>query len=59
VRTAPCQVLCRCRKVLTSYKDWVKHLRLQHPNLYKELKSDGTLEEDRSIFKKAREEAAR
>lgn len=52
-----CQVICRCRKVLTTFKDWVSHLRRRHPRLYAELKADGTLAEDQAIFRKSRESA--
>lgn len=52
-----CQVICRCRRVLTSFRDWVSHLQRRHPRLYAELKADGTLAEDQAIFKKSRESA--
>jgi len=54
-----CQVICRCRKILTSFRDWQEHLRTRHPQLYHELKSDGTLAEDRAIFRESRERAGR
>jgi hypothetical protein len=54
MRTSSCQVICRCRKVVTSFKDWVSHLRSRHPKLYAELKADGTLWEDQEVFRKAR-----
>lgn len=50
-----CQVICRCKKVLTSFKDWVSHLRKRHPRLYAELKADGTLAADQAEFRRARE----
>ena len=52
-----CQVICRCRKVVTSFKDWVSHLRKRHSKLYAELKADGTLAEDQAIFRRSRETA--
>lgn len=52
-----CQVICRCKKVLTTFKDWVSHLRSRHPKLYAELKADGTLAEDQAVFRRARETA--
>lgn len=50
-----CQVICRCKKVLTSFKTWVSHLRRRHRKLYAELKADGTLAEDQAVFRRARE----
>ncbi len=50
-----CQVICRCRKVITTFKAWVAHLRRRHRKLYAELKADGTLAEDQEIFRRARE----
>lgn len=50
-----CQVVCRCRRVLTSFKDWVAHLKHRHPKLYNELKADGTLAEDQAVFRNSRE----
>lgn len=44
------QVICRCRKVVTTYRAWVSHLRSRHPRLYEQFRMDGTLEEDRLIF---------
>lgn len=49
------EVICRCRKMLTTFKDWVLHLKARHPKLYVELKADGTLAEDQAIFRKSRE----
>jgi hypothetical protein len=54
-----CQVVCRCRKVIKNFRDWEKHLRSRHPRWYQELKSDGTLSEDKAIFKEARERAGK
>jgi hypothetical protein len=45
-----CKVICRCRRVLTTFKAWVSHLRQRHPKLYAELKADGTLAEDQAVF---------
>lgn len=50
-----CQVLCRCKKVLTTYRDWVTHLKTRHPKFYEELKADGTLAEDKAIFRQSLE----
>jgi hypothetical protein len=50
-----CQVICRCKKVLISFKTWVSHLRRRHRKLYAELKADGTLAEDQAVFRRARE----
>lgn len=52
-----CKVICRCRRVLTTFRDWISHLRSRHPKLYAELKADGTLAEDQAIFRKSRESA--
>lgn len=52
-----CQVVCRCRKVLTAFRAWVNHLKERHPRLYQEWKADGTLMEDQAVFRKSRESA--
>lgn len=49
------KVICRCRKALTSFKAWVEHLRSRHPRLYQQFKADGTLDEDRAVFRRTRE----
>jgi hypothetical protein len=51
----PCQVVCPCRKVITSFKEWVSHLKQRHPKLYGQQKADGTLWEDQEIFRRSRE----
>ena len=48
-------VICRCRKEIFSYRDWVAHLKKRHPRLYEAFRADGTLEEDRAVFRRARE----
>lgn len=48
-------VVCRCRKELFSYRDWVNHLRSRHPRMYEAFKMDGTLEEDRLVFERMHE----
>lgn len=51
------EVICRCRKVLKSYREWVAHLKARHPKLYQEFKADGALDEDRAVFRRGRENA--
>lgn len=48
------KVICRCRKVCTSFSDWEKHLKAKHPRWHKELESNGELAEDKTVFREAR-----
>lgn len=49
-----CEVICRCRKRLSSFTAWKQHLQSRHPKLYQELKANGDLEQDRIDFGRAR-----
>lgn len=48
------KVICRCRKVCRSMSDWERHLKKKHPKWYKELEGEGSLAEDRRVFREAR-----
>lgn len=49
------KVICRCRKVCTSFSDWEKHLKAKHPRWHKELESNGDLAEDKTVFREVRD----
>lgn len=48
------RVVCRCGQVCTSMKEWDKHLKKKHPKWREELEGEGTLAEDRKVFREAR-----
>ncbi len=49
------EVKCRCGKICTTFQSWDDHLKAKHPQLRKEMRKDGTLEEDRLEFRKSRQ----
>jgi hypothetical protein len=52
--TRSVKVVCRCGKVCTSMRDWDQHLKKKHPKWRKQLEGEGSLAEDRQVFKETR-----
>jgi hypothetical protein len=46
------ELICRCKKKLFTFTAWKQHLQMKHPKLYRELRDNGSLEQDRLDFRR-------